>query len=207
MSDDEISDSDIDETWINEFKKNEEVYDDFYKDKVEQIKLFYLYVSSTNNVESIKKDSIQLDTDGILKKNKIIELILQHQNYNSIKYKLLSLIRFNMDIEPEQIKEFVYTTNRDKPSQFITSEKYLNDIKYSDTIHIFQDLNCLYFIFYEEKSKITNITNINTNPNTKTIIKTITKTNNPTTQTKKIVSMTTNKHKRTRRRIIRIENT
>jgi len=199
MSDDEISDdSDIDETWINEFKKNEEVYDDFYKDKVEQIKLFYLYVSSTNNVESIKKDSIQLDTDGILKKNKIIELILQHQNYNSIKYKLLSLIRFNMDIEPEQIKEFVYTTNKDKPSQFITSEKYLNDIKYSDTIHIFQDLNCLYFIFYEEKSKITN---------TKTITKTNTKTNNPTTQTKKIVSMTTNKYKKTRRRIIRIENT
>ena len=108
-----------------------------------------------------------------------------------------------MDIEPEQIKEFVYTTNRDKPSQFITSEKYLNDIKYSDTIHIFQDLNCLYFIFYEEKSKITKITNITNITNTNTI----TKTNNPTTQTKKIVSMTPNKHKRTRRRIIRIENT
>jgi hypothetical protein len=191
MNDDDISDIDIDETWINEFKKNEELYDDFYKDKVEQIKLFYLYVSSTNSVESIKKDSILLDTDGILKKNKIIALILQNQNYNSIKYKLLSLIRFNIDIEPEQIKEFVYTTNQDKPSQFITSEKYLNDIKYSDTINIFQDLNCLYFIFYEEKptsisiSKSTIITNQNH-------------------QTKKLVSMTTNKHKKTRRRIIRI---
>ena len=186
MSDDDVSDIDIDidETWINEFKKNEELYDDFYKDKVEYIKLFYLYVSSTNSIESTKKDSIQLDNDGILKKNKIIALILQNQNFNSIKYKLLSLIRFNIDIEPENINEFVYNTHTDKPSQFITSEKYLNDIKYSDTINIFQDLNCLYFIFYEEKPKS------NSKP-------TLYTTNN--NHTKKIISINTNRHKKTRR--------
>jgi len=186
MSDDDVSDIDIDidETWINEFKKNEELYDDFYKDKVEHIKLFYLYVSSTNSIESTKKDSIQLDNDGILKKNKIIALILQNQNFNSIKYKLLSLIRFNIDIEPENINEFVYNTHSDKPSQFITSEKYLNDIKYSDTINIFQDLNCLYFIFYEEKSKS------NSKP-------TLYTTNN--NHTKKIISINTKRHKKTRR--------
>jgi len=184
MSDDDLSDIDIDETWINEFKKNEELYDDFYKDKVEYIKLFYLYVSSTNCIESTKKDSIQLDNNGILKKNKIIALILQNQNFNSIKYKLLSLIRFNIDIEPENINEFVYNTNThtDKPSQFITSEKYLNDIKYSDTINIFQDLNCLYFIFYEEKPKS---------------IPTLYSSNN--NHTKKIISINTKRHKKTRR--------
>ena len=57
MSDDELSEIDIDETWITEFKKNEKLYDDFYKDKVEQIKLFYLYVSSSNIIESTKKAS------------------------------------------------------------------------------------------------------------------------------------------------------
>jgi hypothetical protein len=186
MSDDEISEIDIDETWINDFKKNEELYDDFYKDKVDQIKLFYLYVSSSNIIESTKKDSIQLDDDGILKKNKIIALILQNQIYNSIKYKLLSLIRFNIDIEPENINEFVYNTNTDKPSQFITSEKYLNDIKYSDTINIFQDLNCLYFIFYEEKSK------------SKSKSKSTLYTTN-TNHTKKIISINTKRHKKTRR--------
>ena len=184
MSDDELSEIDIDETWITEFKKNEELYNDFYKDKVDQIKLFYLYVSSSNIIESTKKDSIQLDDDGILKKNKIIALILQNQIYNSIKYKLLSLIRFNIDIEPENINEFVYNNNADTPSQFITSEKYLNDIKYSDTINIFQDLNCLYFIFYEEKSKSKSIPTLYNNNNH---------------HTKKIISINTKRHKKTRR--------
>ena len=70
----------------------------------------------------------------------------------------MSLLRFNMDINPEEINDFVYRENENEnenelSSSFITSEKYLNDIKYSDTITIFQDLSSLYFIFYESPSK------------------------------------------------------
>ena len=213
------TDTDIDETWINEFKKNEEVYNDFYKDKVEQIKLFYLYVSSSNIVEFIKKDSILLDADSILKKNKIITLILQNKFYNNIKYKLLSLIRFNINIEPEEINDFIYKENTQHYLKFITSEKYLNDIKYSDTIHIFQDLNCLYFIFYEEKQTklkndtikndtikndtIKNNTIKNDTIKNNTIKNNTIKNNNDKTHTKKLVSINTNKYKKTRRNVVR----
>ena len=171
--------NDIDDTWLIEFKKNEKIYDEFYKDKVEQIKLFYLYVSSSNILESIKKDSITLDADGTLKKEKIISLIIQNQFYNTIKYKLLSLLRFNINLNPEEINDFVH------------------NIKYSDTITIFQDLNCLYFIFYEEKANHNNNNNNNHN-------------NNNHNNTKKIISMNIKKNKKLKkktRRILRIENT
>jgi hypothetical protein len=144
----------LDTEWINDFKKDDKIYNEFYKDNVEQIKLFFLYISSTNVLETIKKDSIFLDTGGVLKKDKIISLIKKNQIFNGIKYKLLSMLRFNIDIEPEEINDFVVV---DGSSRFLTIEKYLNDIKYSDTISIFQDLNCLYFIFYEEKIKPTTI--------------------------------------------------
>ena len=192
--------NDIDDTWLIEFKKNEKIYDEFYKDKVEQIKLFYLYVSSSNILESIKKDSITLDADGTLKKEKIISLIIQNQFYNTIKYKLLSLLRFNINLNPEEINDFVHNNdeeNNEISSRFITSEKYLNDIKYSDTITIFQDLNCLYFIFYEEKANHNNNNNNNHN-------------NNNHNNTKKIISMNIKKNKKLKkktRRILRIENT
>jgi len=151
-------DSDIDEEWINEFNNNEKAYCDFYKEKVEHIKIFYLYVNSSNILESIKREGIELDCNGILKKDKIITLINKNKIYNNTHYKLLSLLRFNMDINPEEINDFVYRENENEnenelSSSFITSEKYLNDIKYSDTITIFQDLSSLYFIFYESPSK------------------------------------------------------
>ena len=63
------------------------------------------------------------------------------------------MVRFNVDINPDEINEFAENSYDDDADRFITSEKYLNDIKYSNTISIFQDLNCLYFIFYEEKNK------------------------------------------------------
>jgi len=194
---DNDSDNELDNEWINEFKKNEELYNDFYKEKVEQIKLFFLYTSSTNVLETIKKDSIVLDKDGILRKDIIISLIKNHQRYNSIKYRLLSLVRFNIDIEPDEINKFVYNDDaiEHDPSRFITSEKYLNDIKYSNTISIFQDLNSLYFIFYEEKTKVNINLNIHPTINPTTI--------NPTNNNTRKVSMTTfkntKKYKKTRR--------
>jgi hypothetical protein len=152
-----IDNENIDNEWINDYKQKEKVYEDFYKEDVEQIKLFYLYTSSSNVIEFIKKDFIMLDEGGILKKDKIISLIKTNQIYNKIKYKLLSLVRFNIDIEPDEIYDFSYSDNDN--NRFITSVKYLNDIKYSNTISIFQDLNCLYLIFYEEKTTTTHNTN------------------------------------------------
>ena len=192
MSESNDSDNELDNEWVNEFKKKEELYNDFYKEKVEQIKLFFLYTSSTNVLETIKKDSIVLDKDGILRKDIIISLIKNHQCYNSIKYRLLSLVRFNIDIDPDEINKFVYNDDaiENDPSRFITSEKYLNDIKYSNTISIFQDLNSLYFIFYEEKTK-----DIHPTINSTTI--------NPTNNNTRKVSMSTfkntKKYKKTRR--------
>ena len=142
----------IDNEWINDYKQKEKEYEDFYKEDVEQIKLFYLYTSSSNVLEFIKKDFIMLNEGGILKKDIIISLIKNNQVYNKIKYKLLSLVRFNIDIDPDEICDFSDYSDIEHSSRFITSEKYLNDIKYSNTISIFQDLNCLYLIFYEEKT-------------------------------------------------------
>ena len=175
-TDTDTDDSEIDNEWVDEFKKKEEIYDDFYKEKVEHIKLFYLYINPSNVLETIKKDFIVLDENSILKKEKIILLIKNNQVYNSIKYKLLSLIRFNIDIEPEDINKFINTTeNEFSNTSFITSEKYLNDIKYSNTISMFQDLNSLYFIFYESNKKtehsapiVNNNNNNNNNNNKKT---------------------------------------
>lgn len=143
-------DDDIDESWIKEFKKQEDIYNDFYKEEIGSIKLFFLYVNTSNTLESIKSDSLILEEKGIITKDQLISLIKRNQRNNNIKYRLLSLIKFNIDIEPIDILAFI---EGDDSNNFTTSEKYLNDIKFRDTICILQDLNSLFFVFYEDRHK------------------------------------------------------
>ena len=73
-----------------------------------------------------------------------------------MNYKINSLLRYNIDLDPSEINDFLNDNITDM--RFIKSEKYLNDIHYEETIHMFQDLNALFFIFKEEAPKLNNST-------------------------------------------------
>ena len=143
---------DIDDTWIKEFKKKEDIYNDFYKEETNSVKLFFLYVNTSNTLESIKSDSLILEEKGVVTKDQLVSLIKKNQHSNSIKYRLLSLIKFNIDVEPNDILTFIEGGDSNS-NNFTTSEKYLDDIKFQDTICMLQDLNSLFLVFYEDKHK------------------------------------------------------
>jgi hypothetical protein len=145
-------DDNIDDSWIKEFKDKENIYNDFYKEETSSIKLFFLYVNSSNTLESIKSDSLILEKEGIITKDQLVSLIKRNQHNNTVKYRLLSLIKFNVDIEPSDVLTFIEEPEGNN-NNFTTSEKYLEDIKFQDTICMFQDLNSLFFVFYEDKHK------------------------------------------------------
>jgi len=175
---------DLDTSWIDEFKKDNEKYSDFYTEDVTTITLFFIYIDHKNNVENLSRDLLILDKKNTIVRDQLIQLIKQNQNqnknqiqnqnhmYNNNKYKLISLFKYNIDIEPEEIYKFI--NNKDDSSynkRFFTQEKYLNDIIYKKTINIFQDLNSLFLIFKEVNTPISNIINKNNmNSTKKTII-------------------------------------
>jgi hypothetical protein len=66
-------------------------------------------------------------------------------------------LKYNITLEPEHIKKYV---NDELEDEFLSKVDILQDIYFKDTINLFQDLNCLYFIFCnkkvrENKNKIT----------------------------------------------------
>ena len=145
-------DDDIDDSWIKEFKEREDIYNDFYKEETSSIRLYFLYVNTSNTLESIKSDSLILEEKGIVTKDQLVSIIKRNQRSNNIRHRLLSLIKFNIDVEPNDMLSFIQ--GKDNSSDdFTTSEKYLNDIKFHDTICMLQDLNSLFFVFYEDKRK------------------------------------------------------
>ena len=144
----EIDTNEIDtDEWIEKLKQAEKGYNDFYKEPVTSITLFFLYINNKKELEHVHTDICLLD-NGWLKRENIISYIKNYEILYTIKYKLLSLLHYNIDLNPNEIEDFM---REDNNGRFMKSEKYLNDLHYADSIHMFQDLNALYFIFIEDK--------------------------------------------------------
>lgn len=151
--------SHYDTSWIDDFKKAESVYNDFYKEPVNTITIYLLYVNKDNELDHLHTDKCILSEDGYIKRDVILSFIKRYQFLFSLRYKLLSLIKYNIDLEPTDIHDFLYEDITTSDKRFITSEKYLNDIHFDKSIHMFQDMNGLFFIFYEDTPKTHSITN------------------------------------------------
>ena len=147
-TEEESIDEKLDTSWLQKFKKEECSYNDFYKEPITSITLFILYVKDK---ELIHVDSNRcLLENGILDRDRIVSLI-KHYEMREIKYKLAALLRYNIELNPDEIHDYIkdeLVTDR-----FMTPEKYLKNIHYNDSIHMFQDLNALYFI-YEASSGV-----------------------------------------------------
>ena len=145
-------DIELDLTWVNQHKDEEMLYKDFYKEKVASIKLMFIHVDLENTITHIKNDILFLDSNGLINKDYLISLIKTHQTYKNTKYKIKSLYKFNIDINAEEINDYILD-HGDYSNRFFSKEKYLNNIYFKDTINIFQDLNTLFFVFHEKISE------------------------------------------------------
>jgi len=140
----------MDTSWIDDFKKENDDYSNFYTEEATTITIFFIYIDNTNNIEHLSRDLLVLNTKNTIIREELIHIIKQNQTHNNNKYKLISLLKYNIDIEPEEIYNFI--NNKDDSvfnNRFFMIEKYLNNIIYKNTINIFQDLNSLFFIFKE----------------------------------------------------------
>ena len=131
----EEEEEEVDTSWIDDFKKENENYTDFYTEEVTTITLFFIYINNNNDVENLSRDLMILDRKNTVMRDQLIQIIKQNQNHNNnnnkYKYKLISLLKYNIDIEPEEIYNFI--NNKDDSSfskRFFIQEKYLNDIIY-----------------------------------------------------------------------------
>jgi hypothetical protein len=141
MEDDNVE---LDTYWIQEFEKIDKDYKNFYVENVESIKIYFIYVDKFKNIVNTKKEFFFLKNNTI-SKNDVIEILKKADN----RYFLSSILVFNINIEPNNIKSFISNT-QDYTSCFLKDIKHISNISFSKSCHIFQDLNDLFFIFYEK---------------------------------------------------------
>ena len=137
---------DIDETWTQKFREVEGPYNRFYKEEADSAKLFFMYANSNNELVSVKSERIMLDEQNLIKRESLCGIIKAKEMCDGIRYKLRSLLRFNIDADPEDALEALEGVEAD---DYIHNESYMDNIRFQDTICTFQDLNSLFFLFQE----------------------------------------------------------
>ena len=148
--------------WIEEYEEEDSKYSDFYTEKLPNIKLYYVYVNSYHTISNIREEKLELDDSHMISKEKILYIIKNNIIQDDIKYKLLSLLVYNIDLEPQHLKKYLESDNNANQSpqqlgkinnEFLYSLKTLEDISLKESITLFHDINGIYFIFFEEKKK------------------------------------------------------
>ena len=158
-SDDEES-RNVSENLDKMFKNYKSYFNNLTNQEVQRVKVSFFYVNLQNEIDTKISDEIDLE-NGVLTKERLLHLIKNNRILDGFKYRLISLLKYNIDVSSEEIEKFIYLPT--ESYKYLKDEKYLYDIQFNKTIKFFQDVNALYFIFKQ-------IDNVNRNSLTKKII-------------------------------------
>jgi uncharacterized radical SAM superfamily protein len=166
---------DLDFTWIQEFENIDKDYKNYYSEELQFIKIHSIYVDKENSIEKVKEENILLRTPGILQKEELLGIIKHNSFSNEFKYSLLSILKFNINILPENLNTYLRNKNENIDSLFLQSIKNIDSIRFEKSISLFHDINEIIIIFYQPNYK-GDFTNHKTSSTKKIFINSIKKT-------------------------------
>lgn len=176
--------------WIEDFENDDKLYKDFYTDDVYFTNIHYIYINKNNEIEKIKEQSFLMSTPNYILRDELLKILKSNSFENDKRYSVLSILKINIVIKPEEIKNFLIDINYDRYGEsFITHIKNFDNISFEKTINMFHDLNDLIIIFHEK---------INKNPNYIGNKQSVNEQNGSNNITKKINLLST--HKKTIRK-------
>ena len=152
MTNTEISNSDdeIDTHWIEKYDKEDDQYKMFYKEPNKELMLSILYVNAKNDLENIKTKRIRLIEPNQITREEFIYIIKNNDRVDNIKYKLMNILLYNIDIESDNLQLIINSFNDETKNDFFNNLVSLDTYTFNSTIRILQEINTLYIILRED---------------------------------------------------------
>jgi len=178
--DDGEEDVELDCEWINKFEKDDNEYEDLYTTDVCHIKIHFIYVNKSDEVERIQTDRVVFKNPNIIYKEEITEILKSQMKKDYGKgYMLSYMLKYNFDLKPCDVRNYLSSSSshpnsspHSLTSPYLTELKSIDDIAWNKTISMFQhrDMNDI-FIFFKfgterEKKKQTNRFTVKSNNQT-----------------------------------------
>jgi hypothetical protein len=148
----------LNDDWIKKFDEVDDLYKDFYKDDIYYVDFKIVYVNRENEIEKIKQTPFLMSTPNCINREEIIEILKKSAMEDNRKYSLLSILRYNILLEPDQIKYYLLDSIE---TNYLNVIKNIDTIYFDKTINMLQDINDVILIFYEKSDELKKI-----NPNT-----------------------------------------
>ena len=149
--DDDIGD--LDSTWIQEFENLDNDYKNYYTEELSFLRIHSIYVNRLNDIEKIREEKILLKEPGIIHRDEVLSIIKHNSFSNETKYSLLSILKFNINVEPEFLKTFLKSKDKNIGSSFLQSVKNIDSIRFEKSITMFHDINDLIIVFHQRVNK------------------------------------------------------
>lgn len=146
MEEDNIDNIDLD--WIEKFEKEDNEYSYFYKEPQETVFINFIYINNNREIEKIDRDIIYLN-NGLIDKKFLYDLINKNKTKNKIKYKPISILKYFIDLDPDDVRNYLLDSKQNNISKLEVINKITN-IRFNESITILHDLNCLYILFLEQ---------------------------------------------------------
>lgn len=155
-SDEEDNNSMFDTDWIDTFSRLHNINENQPREPMTDIGIYFIYINKHSYIENIsfEKQPLILDSTNefsILSKETVLKLIQSKKVSTPVsKYKLIDILSFVVDIEPEHIQDYVQRElDSGDSKRFLKVLPIFNDIRIDKSIFIFHNTNYLYFIFQE----------------------------------------------------------
>lgn len=135
-------------SWLLEFEKTDKKFKPFYLSDVMSIHITCIYVNKSNEIESKSScKNINLLHPNVLSREEMIYLLKKNSFLNGIRYKLSSILKYNIDIIPSDL-----LTNTINFQSFLHVIENIDSMYWKKTIKMFGDMNELLFVFRENVS-------------------------------------------------------
>jgi hypothetical protein len=141
----------LNDDWINDFDKIDNLYQHFYKDDLYFMNLKFIYINRNNLIERIKEEPFLMSKPNFISREEILKILKDSLVNNNKQYTLLSILKYNFILDTEDIKLFLLSKQE---INYLTIVKNIDAITFEKTISMFQDLNELIFIFYEKSNEL-----------------------------------------------------
>jgi hypothetical protein len=97
----------LDDTWIQTFDKIDKPYQEFYKENVYYVHINIFYVNKENNIDKITNEIFFMKNHNVISREEIIDIIKRNSKYSQNLYSLLSILKYNFTLNPEEILDFL----------------------------------------------------------------------------------------------------
>ena len=111
------------------------------------IKTYITYINTDNEIEIINQKKIYLNNDdNIVMRHQLIDVIKNSQKKNKVKYKLISIMVYNIHVTPESLPEYI-----ENPNDFISlyTLNRIDSFELKPTLRLLKKYNGIYFFFFE----------------------------------------------------------